>query len=122
MVPFTLGTDTGGSIRLPASFCGVVGYKPTYGLVSRSGVVAMASSTDTIGALTNNVDDLALVMEVMSGKDDLDATTIEVEDNKFSVTSGTDKQVKIGVIKEYLSQGIDNSVKQKINEAIDKTK
>ena len=71
MTPFSLGTDTGGSIRLPASFCGIVGYKPTYGLVSRSGVVAMASSTDCIGALASNVEDVSIVMEVMCGKDPL---------------------------------------------------
>ena len=76
MAPFALGTDTGGSIRLPASFTGVVGYKPTYGLVSRSGVVAMASSTDVIGPLTRTVDDAALVLDVMSGVDELDSTTI----------------------------------------------
>jgi len=79
LVPFALGSDTGGSIRLPASFSGCVGYKPTYGLVSRSGVVAMASSTDCIGPLTTNVADAALVLDVMSGKDDLDSTTIVKE-------------------------------------------
>lgn len=120
MVPFALGTDTGGSIRLPASFCGVVGYKPTYGLVSRSGVIAMASSTDTIGTLTSNVDDAALVMEIMSGKDELDSTTIEVEDNKFSQAVVFNSQPKIGVIKEYLGNGLDDSVKSKILDAIDK--
>src|SRR5439155_4889473 len=77
LAPFALGTDTGGSIRLPASFVGCVGYKPTYGLVSRSGVVAMASSTDVIGPLTRTVADAALVLEVMSGRDQLDSTTIE---------------------------------------------
>src|SRR5688572_5104645 len=69
MAPFALGTDTGGSIRLPASFVGCVGYKPTYGLVSRSGVVAMASSTDVIGPLARSVDDAALVLDVMAGQD-----------------------------------------------------
>ena len=77
MAPFALGTDTGGSIRQPASFSGCVGYKPTYGLVSRSGVVAMASSTDVIGPLARSVDDAALVLDVMAGRDDLDGTTIE---------------------------------------------
>lgn len=76
MAPFALGTDTGGSIRLPASFCGAVGYKPTYGLVSRSGVVAMASSTDVIGPLTRTVADSALVLDVMAGTDELDSTSI----------------------------------------------
>lgn len=77
MAPFALGTDTGGSIRLPGSFTGCVGYKPTYGLVSRSGVVAMASSLDTVGPLTLSVADSALVLDVMAGKDELDGTTIE---------------------------------------------
>ena len=77
VVPFALGTDTGGSIRQPASFSGVVGFKPTYGLVSRSGVVAMASSTDVIGPLTKTVEDAALVLDVISGQDSLDSTTIE---------------------------------------------
>ncbi len=76
MAPFSIGTDTGGSIRQPASFCGVVGYKPTYGLVSRSGVVAMASSTDTIGTITSNVSDAITVMDIISGQDELDSTTL----------------------------------------------
>src|ERR1700722_13549223 len=86
MVPFATGTDTGGSIRLPASFCGCVGYKPTYGLVSRSGVVAMGSSIDVIGPLTRSVEDAALVLDVMSGRDDLDSTTIEKDANGYKVT------------------------------------
>src|SRR6202034_1365903 len=76
MAPFALGTDTGGSTRQPASFVGCVGYKPTYGLISRSGVIAMASSTDTIGTLARTVDDAQLIIDVMSGKDELDSTTI----------------------------------------------
>ena len=120
MTPFSLGTDTGGSIRLPASFCGVVGYKPTYGLVSRSGVVAMASSTDTIGALASNVEDVSVVMEIMSGKDPLDSTTIDIDNNHFSDFSEPTKQIKIGLIKEYLSEGIDEDVKRIILEAADK--
>ncbi len=120
ITPFSLGTDTGGSIRLPASFCGVVGYKPTYGLVSRSGVVAMASSTDTIGALASSVEDVSIVMEIMSGKDSLDSTTIDIGDNHFSDFSEPTKQIKIGLIKEYLSEGIDEGVKRIILEAADK--
>ncbi len=120
MTPFSLGTDTGGSIRLPASFCGIVGYKPTYGLVSRSGVVAMASSTDCIGALASNVEDVSIVMEVMSGKDPLDSTTIDIDDNRFTDFSEPAKQLKIGLIKEYLSEGIDEGVKKLILEAADK--
>jgi aspartyl-tRNA(Asn)/glutamyl-tRNA(Gln) amidotransferase subunit A len=114
VAPFSLGTDTGGSIRAPASFCGVVGYKPTYGLVSRSGVVAMASSTDCIGALANCVEDVALVMEVMSGQDDLDSTTVEVKDNKFSDFKKPNKQIKIGLVKEYLADGINQKVKDRV--------
>lgn len=114
VAPFSLGTDTGGSIRAPASFCGVVGYKPTYGLVSRSGVVAMASSTDCIGALANCVEDVALVMEVMSGQDDLDSTTVEVKDNKFSNFKKPNKQIKIGLVKEYLADGINQKVKDRV--------
>ena len=120
MTPFSLGTDTGGSIRLPSSFCGVVGYKPTYGLVSRSGVVAMASSTDCIGALASNVEDVSIVMEVMSGKDPLDSTTIDVGDSSFSSFSEPAKQPKIGIVKEYLSSGVDEGVKKLILEAADK--
>ena len=83
LAPFALGTDTGGSIRLPASYTGCVGYKPTYGLVSRSGVVAMASSTDVIGPLTRTVEDAALVLDVMSGKDELDSTTIDRNEHGY---------------------------------------
>jgi aspartyl-tRNA(Asn)/glutamyl-tRNA(Gln) amidotransferase subunit A len=106
IVPFALGTDTGGSIREPASFCGVVGFKPTYGSVSRYGVVAMASSTDVIGPLTHTVEDARLVMKVIAGKDDKDSTTI---DNPFSNTSQPAGK-KIGVIKEWLSEGVDDEV------------
>lgn len=115
IAPFALGTDTGGSIRLPASFCGVVGYKPTYGLVSRSGVVAMASSTDVIGPLTKTVQDTALVLDVMARKDPLDSTTIERDGESYSALEGTLKGKKVGVIKEYMSDGLDEGVKRKIN-------
>lgn len=118
MAPFSIGTDTGGSIRQPASFCGVVGYKPTYGLVSRSGVVAMASSTDTIGSLTNSVSDTALIMDVMSGKDNLDSTTI---DSKYKVDVNQIKKLKtakIGIIKEYLEYGLDSQVRKGLELAI----
>ncbi|HET8991876.1 MAG TPA: Asp-tRNA(Asn)/Glu-tRNA(Gln) amidotransferase subunit GatA [Candidatus Saccharimonadales bacterium] len=121
MAPFALGTDTGGSIRQPASFSGCVGFKPTYGLVSRSGVVAMASSTDVIGPLTRNVDDAAIVLDVMSGRDPLDGTTIEKQldytDLKYDL-----KGAKIGVIKEYMNEGLSREVRQVIDEAIAKLK
>ncbi|MGZ6005638.1 MAG: Asp-tRNA(Asn)/Glu-tRNA(Gln) amidotransferase subunit GatA [Candidatus Saccharimonadales bacterium] len=122
MAPFALGTDTGGSIRQPASFCGVVGYKPTYGLVSRSGVIAMASSTDVIGPLTRTVDDAALVLDVMSGTDSLDSTTIVKDPAGYDNLKGELKGKKIGLIKEYLSEGLNPAVKKVILAAADKLK
>lgn len=120
MAPFALGTDTGGSIRLPATFCGAVGYKPTYGLVSRSGVVAMASSTDTIGPITKNVEDSSIVLDVMSGKDDLDSTTIDIDNLGYSNIASVDlKGIKFGIISEFMTEGVDDSVKQSINRTID---
>lgn len=118
--PFALGTDTGGSIRQPASFTGVVGYKPTYGLVSRNGVVAMASSTDTIGPLTRSVDDAALVLDVMAGKDVLDSTTINRDETSYVDLDTSLKGKKIGVIKEYMDEGIDDAVRQSVQKTIDK--
>lgn len=119
MAPFALGTDTGGSIRLPAAFCGAVGLKPTYGLVSRSGVVAMASSTDVIGPLTNSVDDAALVLECMAGQDPLDSTTIKQNDLGYIGLSDNIVGKKIGVIKEYMTDGLDPSVRGRTEEVID---
>ncbi len=119
LAPFALGTDTGGSIRLPASFCGVVGYKPTYGLVSRSGVIAMASSTDVIGPITRSVEDSAIVLDVMAGKDDLDSTTIERD--KYSYTDlAQQKNLRIGVVKEFFGDGLDKNVEKNIRSAIQK--
>ncbi len=119
MAPFALGTDTGGSIRLPASYCGAVGYKPTYGLVSRSGVVAMASSTDVIGPITRSVDDAQLVLSCMSGRDELDATSIE-SDIKGTTAESSIEGKKIGVIKEFLGDGVSANVKQAIIYSIKK--
>jgi aspartyl-tRNA(Asn)/glutamyl-tRNA(Gln) amidotransferase subunit A len=118
MAPFALGTDTGGSIRLPASFSGCVGYKPTYGLVSRSGVVAMASSTDVIGPLARTVQDAAAVLDVMAGIDPLDSTTIEREGGNYADLADAIKGKKIGVIKEYMGEGLADNVKQVIEAAI----
>lgn len=115
IVPFTLGTDTGGSIRQPASFNGVVGVKPTYGTVSRFGVVAMASSTDVIGPITKNVADAELVLDVLAGKDKYDATTLP---DFFKPTEKADKQ-KIGIIKEFMDEGVDPEVLAKTNEYIE---
>lgn len=122
LAPFALGTDTGGSIRLPASFTGSVGYKPTYGLVSRSGVVAMASSTDVIGPLTRTVDDAAIVLDVMAGRDPLDSTTIARDSDSYADLSMSLKGKKIGVIKEYMGEGLSDDVRLCIEAAIEKLK
>lgn len=119
MAPFALGTDTGGSIRQPASLCGAVGYKPTYGLVSRSGVVAMASSTDVIGPLTRTVEDAALVLDVMSGQDKLDSTTISSDDQGYCDLDSTLEGKKIGVIKEYMGEELDAEIRAPIEKAIE---
>lgn len=118
IVPFALGTDTGGSIRQPASFNGVVGVKPTYGTVSRYGVVAMASSTDTIGCFTTNAEDAELVMSVMSGKDAKDMTTL---DNFFAPEHMPEK-LTVGVIKEAMSEDVDGDVKSRVTDYIEKLK
>lgn len=119
LAPFALGTDTGGSIRLPASFTGCVGLKPTYGLVSRSGVVAMASSTDCIGPLTSSVADASLVLDVMAGQDPLDATTIPRDTAGYSESHVDLKGAKIGVIREYLGEGVQPDVRQATTGAIE---
>lgn len=122
LAPFALGTDTGGSIRQPASFSGVVGYKPTYGLVSRSGVVAMGSSLDVIGPLANSVEDAALVLDVMAGKDPLDATTIDAGENGYELGGTLDgiRGKKVGLIKEYFGQGLQPEVEAVISAAAGK--
>ena len=120
MVPFALGTDTGGSIRLPASFSGCVGYKPTYGLVSRSGVVAMASSTDVVGPLARNVTDAALVLDVIAGRDELDSTTIDRDERSYEKPEGQLSGVKIGIISEYMGDGLDGDVLKAIEASIAK--
>jgi len=121
MAPFALGTDTGGSIRQPASFSGLVGMRPTYGLISRSGVIAMASSTDTIGVLTNTVDDTALLIDILAGQDPLDSTTIERQVD-YATLQPDLRGKKIGVIKEYFGDGLDPKVQTQITEAIDQLK
>lgn len=115
IVPFALGTDTGGSIRQPASFNGVYGYKPTYGMASRYGVVAMASSTDTMGCFANTAVDTELVMSIMAGKDNKDHTTL---DDYFSATK-IDRPLKIGLIGESMTSEVDAVVLQRINEFVD---
>jgi aspartyl-tRNA(Asn)/glutamyl-tRNA(Gln) amidotransferase subunit A len=119
---FALGTDTGGSIRLPASFTGTVGLKPTYGLVSRYGVIAMASSTDVIGPIANRVEDAALVLDVMAAKDEMDATTIDRDPEPYDLSlraeRGNLNGLKVGVIKEYFGHGLDPKVKERVDQSL----
>lgn len=122
LAPFALGTDTGGSIRLPAAFTGAVGYKPTYGLVSRSGVVAMASSTDVIGPLTRTVEDAALVLDVMAGKDELDGTTIARDEYSYTDLDIDLKGKKVGLIKEYMTDDLTGEIKSVVLETAEKLK
>ena len=115
----SLGSDTGGSIRQPASFCGVVGLKPTYGRVSRYGLIAFASSLDQIGPLTKDVRDSALLMNVIAGYDPKDSTSANVEVPDYSKILGKDlKGLKVGLPKEYFREGIDREVKLAVDEAI----
>ena len=115
----SLGTDTGGSIREPASFCGVVGLKPTYGRVSRSGVVAFASSLDQVGPFTRCAKDSAIMLSVLAGKDELDMTSSSVEvKNYVQEIKGDVKGLKIGIAKQFFSDKLDDEVKTKIQNAI----
>lgn len=116
---FTTGTDTGGSIRVPAAFCNVVGLKPTYGRVSRYGVIAMASSTDCPGPLAKNARDTALVLEVMAGYDQNDATSSKLKVSSYSKElDGNIKGLKIGLPKEYFGEGIKKEVLDLTKKAI----
>jgi len=114
-----IGSDTGGSIRQPAAFCGVVGLKPTYGRVSRYGLVAFASSLDVIGPITRSVKDAAIILNVISGVDPFDSTSVDikVEDFTYFLTKNI-KGIKIGIPKEYFIEGLDNEVESAVKEAI----
>ena len=115
LAPWTLGSDTGGSIRQPASFCGVVGLKPTYGLVSRYGLVAFASSLDQIGPITKDVTDAAILLNLIAGHDEKDSTTMNIEKKDYTKYLVDDvKGLRIGIPKEYLGEGINEEVKQAI--------
>ena len=123
MVPWALGSDTGGSIRQPASFCGVVGLKPTYGLVSRYGLVAFASSLDQIGPITKDVYDSALLLNIIAGHDKKDTTSVEKEKIDYTKCLKNDvKGLKIGVPKEFFAEGINKEVKEALEKAMEKYK
>ena len=121
LAPCTLGSDTGGSIRQPASLCGIVGLKPTYGLVSRYGLVAFASSLDQIGPLTKDVTDSAIVLNMIAGHDEKDSTSSKREKVDYTKALVNDvKGMKIGLPKEFLAEGISEEVRSAILEVADK--
>ncbi len=122
IVPAALGSDTGGSIRQPASFCGITGLKPTYGRVSRFGLVAFASSLDQIGPMTQDVEDAAILLDVIAGADKMDSTSLPVQSGGFAdaVRSAKDlKGLKIGLPKEYFTAGLAPAVDKAMKEAIE---
>ncbi len=114
-----LGSDTGGSIRQPASLCGVVGFKPTYGRVSRYGLIAFASSLDQIGPITRNIEDCAVMLEAISGYDEKDSTSVNREVPRYTESLSKDiKGMKVGIPKEYFIEGIEPGVKARVEESI----
>ena len=118
-VPLSLGSDTGGSIRQPAAFCGIVGLKPTYGRVSRYGLMAFASSLDQIGPMGKSVEDVATLLNVIGGYDEMDATSMELEATDFTANlDGNIKGMKIGIPKEYFIEGLNPDIKKVTEEAI----
>ena len=119
IVPFALGSDTGGSIRQPASYNGVVGVKTTYGAVSRFGVVAMASSTDVIGSFATNIADAELVTNIIAGRDERDMTTLP---DFFEILSETKPKQKIGLVTDFMTESVDPEVRERVNEYVEKLK
>lgn len=122
--PVSLGSDTGGSIRQPAAFCGVVGLKPTYGLVSRFGLIAFGSSLDQIGPFSNSVEDSAYILNIISGTDEYDSTSIrdlKEIDYTASLQDGI-KGMKIGVPEEFFGEGLDEEIKESVKNSLDKLK
>ena len=123
MVPWALGSDTGGSIREPASFCGVVGLKPTYGLVSRYGLVAFASSLDQIGPITKDVKDSAILLNLLVGHDEKDTTSLDMPKQDYVASLKNDvKGLKIGIPKEFFAEGLNDEVRASLEKAIEKYK
>ena len=121
MVPWALGSDTGGSIRQPASLCGVVGLKPTYGLVSRYGLVAFASSLDQIGPITKDVKDAAILLNIIAGHDEKDTTSVNLPKKDYvKALTGNVKNLRIAVPKEFFGEGINEEVKKSLEQAIEK--
>jgi len=121
MAPVSLGSDTGGSIRQPAAFCGVVGLKPTYGLVSRFGLIAFGSSLDQIGPFSNSVEDSAYILNIISGTDELDSTSIrdlKEIDYTASLKDGI-KNMKIGVPEEFFGEGLDEEIKASVKNSLE---
>jgi aspartyl-tRNA(Asn)/glutamyl-tRNA(Gln) amidotransferase subunit A len=119
----TLGSDTGGSIRQPAAFCGVVGLLPTYGRVSRYGLIAFASSLDHVGPLARTVKDAATLLEIIAGRDPLDSTSADVPVDKYSSQCGREvKGLRVGIPKEYFGEGLDPEIREAIERRIDKTR
>ncbi|MBE6087467.1 MAG: Asp-tRNA(Asn)/Glu-tRNA(Gln) amidotransferase subunit GatA [Clostridium beijerinckii] len=122
--PVSLGSDTGGSIRQPAAFCGVVGLKPTYGLVSRFGLIAFGSSLDQIGPFSNSVEDSAYILNIISGTDEYDSTSIR-DLKEIDYTAGLQdgiKGMKIGVPEEFFGEGLDEEIKESVKNSLDKLK
>ena len=118
----SIGTDTGGSIRQPAAFCGVYGLKPTYGRVSRYGLTAFASSFDTIGPFAKSIENIALVLSVISGYDPKDSTSQNIEVPEFNLYKSAEKKFKIGLPKEYFAEGLNEEIRNAILEKVDQLK
>jgi aspartyl-tRNA(Asn)/glutamyl-tRNA(Gln) amidotransferase subunit A len=119
MAPLSLGTDTGGSIRCPAGLCGISGLKPTYGRVSRYGLVAFASSLDQIGPMAKTAEDAAILLEVIAGHDPKDSTSVDLPVPKYSETIGQPlKNLRIGLVREHFGEGLDGEVESAVREAV----
>ncbi len=123
MVPCALGSDTGGSVRQPAALCGIVGMKPTYGLISRYGLIAYASSFDQIGPFTRDVEDLAILLNAIAGTDEKDSTSVIREKEDYTKALVKDvKDIKIGVPKEFFGEGVDPEIREIVLKAVEKYK